>query len=70
MTTVDRVAEMLGRLNLTSQESTAFILDDEEDGTLIARSGLWKGRSWPQTRCTSRRSGRCCCRRGVTPKVW
>lgn len=27
----DKVAEMLGRLNLSSQESAAFILDDEED---------------------------------------
>jgi hypothetical protein len=27
----DRVAHMLGRLNLTSQETTAFTLDDEED---------------------------------------
>ena len=29
--TGDGVAEMMGRLNLTSQESNAFILEDEED---------------------------------------
>ncbi|KAM0826438.1 hypothetical protein ACQ4PT_068880 [Festuca glaucescens] len=27
----DKVAEMLGRLNLTSQESSAFVLEDEDD---------------------------------------
>jgi hypothetical protein len=29
--TGDKVAEMFGRLNLTSQESKAFVLEDEED---------------------------------------